>query len=65
MQMERQPFGGLTPSEIEEIAEKAAERALEKVYVEVGKGVLRKVAWLLGVALIGLLMWLGSTGNIK
>ena len=63
--MERQPFGGLTSDEIEQIAEKAAERALEKVYVQVGKGVLRKAAWLLGVALIGLLMWLGSQGHLK
>ncbi len=63
--MERPPYGGLTSDEIEHIAEKAAERALEKVYVQVGKGVLRKAAWLLGVALIGLLMWLGSQGHLK
>ena len=63
--MERPPYGGLTSDEIEQIAEKAAERALEKVYVQVGKGVLRKAAWLLGVALIGLLMWLGSQGHLK
>ena len=32
----------LTDAQLELIAEKAAERALEKVYTEVGKSVLKK-----------------------
>ena len=32
----RTPYGGLTEDEIEVIAEKAAEKAVEKFYLEVG-----------------------------
>ena len=54
----------LTEHDIDEIAEKAAEKALEKVYAQVGASVLKKLAWLVGVAVIGLVMWLGSNGNL-
>jgi hypothetical protein len=54
----------LTDAQLELIAEKAAERALEKVYTEVGKSVLKKVAWITGVAIIGLFMWLASHGSL-
>ena len=44
----------LTDDQIEAIAERAAEVALNKVYTEVGKSVLKKLAWLTGAAVIGL-----------
>lgn len=50
----------LTDDQIEAIAERAAEVALNKVYTEVGKSVLKKMAWLAGVAVIGLAMWLAG-----
>jgi len=54
----------LTEHDIDDIAEKAAERALEKVYTEVGKSVLTKAAWIVGVVVLGLFMWLASSGNL-
>ncbi len=54
----------LTEHDIDEIAEKAAERALEKVYAQVGQNILKKITWLLGLVAIGLAMWLGSNGNL-
>ena len=54
----------LTEHDIDEIAEKAAERALEKVYAQVGQSILKKITWALGLAAIGLMMWLGGTGNL-
>ncbi len=54
----------LTDDQIEAIAERAAEVAIEKVYTEVGKTVLKKLAWLTGVAVIGLAMWLGGHGSL-
>jgi hypothetical protein len=54
----------LTEHDIDEIAEKAAERALEKVYAQVGQNILKKLAWLIGLAAIGLAMWLGGNGNL-
>ena len=50
----------LTDDQIEAIAERAAVVALNKAYTEVGKSVLKKMAWLAGVAVIGLAMWLAG-----
>lgn len=55
---DRAPFGGLTDAEIDAIAERAAKKALQSVYAEVGRSVLKKLAWLTGVAVLGLAMWL-------
>ena len=55
---ERAPFGGLSDAEIDVIAERAAKKALQSVYAEVGRSVLKKLAWLTGVAVLGLAMWL-------
>jgi hypothetical protein len=54
----------LTDAQIEVIAERAAEVAFEKIYQEVGKSVLKKLAWLTGAATIGLFMWLGGNGHL-
>jgi len=54
----------LTDAQIEAIAEKAAEVALNKVYAEVGKNVLKKLAWLAGVVVIGIALWLAGNGNL-
>jgi hypothetical protein len=54
----------LTDSQIEAIAERAAEVALNKVYAEVGKSVLKKLAWLTGAAVIGLALWLAGNQSL-
>jgi hypothetical protein len=54
----------LTDEQIEAIAERAAVVALNKVYTEVGKNVLKKLAWLTGAAVIGLAMWLAGHGSL-
>jgi hypothetical protein len=54
----------LTDEQIEAIAERAAIVALNKVYTEVGKNVLKKLAWLTGAAVIGLAMWLAGHGSL-
>lgn len=43
----------LTEADIERIAEKAAERALEKVYSQVGKSFVTKILWICGAAALG------------
>lgn len=50
----------LTDAQIDNIAEKAARRALQIVYAEIGQNVLRKLAWLTGVVVIGLALWLAG-----
>tara|TARA_R100000908_G_scaffold65373_1_gene55172 strand:+ start:5020 stop:5217 length:198 start_codon:yes stop_codon:yes gene_type:complete len=54
----------LTEADIDRIAEKAAERALEKVYAEVGKSVSKKLMWIMGVVSISLIVWLSSFGGL-
>jgi hypothetical protein len=62
----------LTEEQIEHIAERAAEKAAEKVmktltdhmYREVGKGVVSKLFWIIGVISIGLYMWLKQKGLV-
>jgi len=67
--MKREPFGGLSLDEIDKIAEIAASKAEEKIknyiFLEVGKGVIRKAAWLLGTAILVMLAWLQGKGLIK
>lgn len=52
----------LTDEQIDHIAERAADKAFERVYTQVGKSVLTKLAWFAGAAAIGLGMWLSGHG---
>jgi hypothetical protein len=58
----------LTEEQIEEIAERAAERAMRKLtdqmYKQVGKSVISKLFWIVGVISVGLYMWLKQKGVI-
>ena len=55
----------LTSHQIDVIAERAAEKAIEKVYSEVGKSVAHKLFWILGAGVLGLFAWLNGQGWIK
>lgn len=56
------------PQEIKEYidaaAEAGAEKAILKLYAEIGKAGVRKSLWLLGAGLAAFLSWLGFTGHI-
>lgn len=54
----------LSESQIDQIAERAATKALEKVYAGIGKGVMTKAAWLIGFAVLALLAWLAGSGRL-
>ena len=62
---ERRHTSELTDRQIDAIATRAAEKALDMVYQEVGKAVLRKLAWVLGVAAISVAMYLAGKGYLK
>lgn len=59
----------LTEDQIDEIAERAAEKAVSKltehVYREVGKNVVQKFVYVVGASSIALFLWLQSKGLIK
>jgi hypothetical protein len=54
----------LTDEQIELIAERAAEKALEKVYASVGRSVVQKFLWILGASALALAAWLKGSGKI-
>jgi hypothetical protein len=56
----------LTEADIDYIAEKAAERALEKVYGQIGKSMVTKILWFLGAVALGVAAakgWLVGPGS--
>ena len=59
---ERRAYQTISEEDLDKIAERAAEKAFEKIYSTVGKGVLTRLAWLVGAAALGIIYWLGSKG---
>ena len=57
----------LTEAEIDLIAERAAEKAIVKVYEQIGRSVAQKVFWFLGVVAVGMIMFAtkGNMGILK
>lgn len=59
----------LSDDQIEEIAERAAEKAIDKAkadfYQDVGHTVINKFYWLVGAVIAGSFLWLNSKGFIK
>lgn len=59
----------LSDDQLEEIAERAAQKAIAKVtqdlYTSIGRAVLTKVVWSIGVAWVALIIWLNAKGFIK
>lgn len=55
----------LTDAEMNAIAERAADRAIEKVYEQIGKSVAQKIYWFIGVAALGMMMLLAGHGVTK
>lgn len=56
----------LTEEQIDTIAERAAEKAVEKltdhIYMEVGRGVIKRVVYALGAFVIGVVLWAKKQG---
>lgn len=53
----------LTDEQIEAIAERAAEVALERVYTQIGKSVVSKVLWLFGAGTLTVVAWMNGAGH--
>ena len=54
----------LSEADIDFIAERAAERALEKVYMSIGRSVVSKFLWTLGAGTLAFLAFLKGTGKL-
>lgn len=76
MSQQQEPYNGperrktpLSEAQIEEIAEKAADKAVAKMtsmaYQIVGKSVIEKLCYIVGVVAVGLYFWLDGKGILK
>ena len=63
-QNERRNSLTLTDEQIEEIAERAAEVALERVYTQIGKSVVQKFLYLVGAAALAVYAFLKGKGIV-
>ena len=52
----------LTEAEMDAIAERAADRAIRKMYEQIGKSVAQKIYWAIGIVIVGMLMLLAGHG---
>ena len=55
----------LSEDHVNDIAEKAAKRALELVYAEVGRGTVKAALYIIGAGVLAVLAWLGATGKVR
>lgn len=59
----------LTDDQIEEIAERAAKKAIvfarDEFYQDVGQTIVSKFKWLVGAIVVGVFVWLAQHGVIK
>jgi hypothetical protein len=66
---ERRSHVALSDEQIEIIAERAAEKAIEKMtanlYQEIGKGFINKALTLIGVLTVALAIWATQKGIVK
>ena len=51
--------------EIDMIAERAAEKAIVKVYEQIGRSVAEKVFWFIGVVVVGMLILVSGKGILN
>jgi len=61
---ERRHVLSLSEEQLDEIADRAVDRAFERIQLEVGRSVLRKVQWAAGAILLAVAAWL-SAQHIK
>ena len=50
---------------MDSIAERAADRAIRKMYEQIGKSVAQKVYWGIGIVVVGMIMMLAGHGVTK
>ena len=52
----------LSEAEMDAIAERAADRAIRKMYESIGKSVAQKMYWAIGIVVVGMVMLLAGNG---
>ena len=55
----------LSEADMDAIAERAADRAIRKMYENIGKSVAQKAYWAIGIIVVGMLIMLAGHGVTK
>ena len=55
----------LSETDIDLIAERAAQKAIVKVYEQIGRSVAEKVFWFIGVVVVGMLVLVSGKGILN
>lgn len=53
----------ISEEQFEAIAERAAERALAKVYEQIGRSIVTKILWVVGAAALAVAAWMKGSGK--
>jgi len=53
----------LTEAQIDHIVDRAVERVFDKIYADVGKSVIKKLTWAVGLIVTALAVWIIGTGQ--
>lgn len=63
--MSDKPNLPLSDEQLEHLVERVTEKVIENVYTSVGKSVVTKFFWVIGVGAVGLVTYLAGIGHIK
>lgn len=63
--MESQKEITLTEAQLNDIADRAAEKALAKVYGEIGKAVVTRLFIIIGIIAVGIWVWIEKRGGFS
>jgi len=55
----------LTDEQIEVIVERVTERVIDNVYISVGRGVVKKAFYIIGIGVLALVTRLAGNGHLK
>lgn len=56
----------ITDAQLDHIVERAVDKVFERIYTEVGRSVLKKLAWAVGLAVTAFVVWIvGKDGLLK
>jgi hypothetical protein len=61
----RVPFAGLSEDDIEDLVGRISQRVMDKCYQDIGRSVVNKTLWVIGLVSVSLLIWLAGAGKLK
>lgn len=61
---EERRSASLSDAQLDAIAERAAEKALAKVYEEIGRSIVKKALWVIGAGTLALFAYMKGSGKL-